>query len=540
MNNNRKYWVTGLFALCFLLLLPFSCKRSKTDTPDQSNNQTIGALARAIDINGIVNHLENFEQIANANSNHRASGSNGYNESVNYIKDVLSNTGYTLNEQGFACRYFEETEVPVMEMTAPTQKIYEWWNEFRTLTYSGSGDVTAEIVFITPVIPPGTVWDTTDDGCELSDFSNIDVSGKIAVIQRGTCTHQVKAANAEQNGAIAVLFFNEGTERRTGVYNSRVSREEKVNIPVLAISYDIGVELYNLVNSGQSVAVRVRVTTHDEWTSTSNFLAETQGGNSNRIIVIGAHLDSVTAGPGINDNGSGSAVILELAALIADQGYEPVNKIIFAWWGAEEQGLLGSFHYLQDLADNNPTKLQAIDLYLNFDMLASPNYIRGIMDSDASDIPSAFEQIPEGSTELEAAFVNYFNSRGLDVVYLGLGGGSDHYNFALRGIASSLLYTGASGLKTPEEHAMFGGTVGQPHDPCWHMPCDTVSNINQVILLQTAQAMAYVTEYFGDKEGSLFDRLNAKVKMPGVITGLRFPVDKPDLNHKDRLLRAVR
>ncbi|UCH97886.1 MAG: hypothetical protein JSV88_13810, partial [Candidatus Aminicenantes bacterium] len=143
MNNNRKYSVAGLLALCFSILLLFSCKRSNTDTPGPS-----GTLAEAIDINGIVNHLENFELIANENSGHRAAGSSGYNESVNYVREVLSNQGYTLSEQDFICRYFEETESPVMEMSAPTQKTYEWWNEFRTLTYSGSGDITAEIVFI--------------------------------------------------------------------------------------------------------------------------------------------------------------------------------------------------------------------------------------------------------------------------------------------------------------------------------------------------------------------------------------------------------
>lgn len=535
MNNNRKYSAAGFLVLCVSVLLLFSCSRDNIDTPAPS-----GTLAGAINLNRIINHLESFERIANENSGHRAAGSNGYNESVNYVRGVLTNTGFTLSEQSFTCRYFEETETPVLEMTLPTQRTYEWWNEFRTLTYSGSGDVTAEIVFIDPVIPPGTELNISDDGCEMSDFSNIDVAGKIAVIQRGTCVHHEKAANAEQSGAAGVLFFNEGTEGRTNVYSTRLSRTEEVNIPVAAVSFDTGVELYNLVNSGQSVTLRLRVTAADEWRGTSNFLAETAGGSPDRVIVVGAHLDSVITSPGINDNGSGSAASLELARLIAEQGYVPNNKIIFAWWGAEEQGLLGSLHYLQDLAENDPARLQAIGVYLNLDMLASPNYIRGVTDSDASHIPSQFDQIPAGSTELEAAIAEYFNSRGLDVWYFALGGGSDHFNFVSYGIASAMLYTGASGLKTPEQYAMFGGTVGQLFDPCWHMPCDTLSNIDTGILLQMAQATAYVTEYFGNKEGSLFDGLSAGAGMAGVVTLPQFPrflSDKPDLNHKDRLLR---
>jgi Zn-dependent M28 family amino/carboxypeptidase len=525
--------IFGVFVLCFSLFLVYSCK-----TNNQGTQNSI-QLEDLIDVTGIVRHLENFEQIAIQNSGHRAAGSNGYNESVNYVREELSGTGYILSEQPFLCRYFQETEIPVVEMTTPTQKAFQWWDEFRTLTYSGSGDVTAEIVFIDPMIPPGAEPNTSEDGCDIGDFTGIDLAGKIAVIQRGTCLYQVKAENAEARGAVAVLIFNEGQEGRTLAWSTRLSRTEKVNIPVLTVSYAIGVELYNLVTSGESVTLHVKVTTHDEWTTTANFLAESPGGSEDQVIVVGAHLDSVTAGPGINDNASGSASILQLARLMADQGYQPVNKIIFAWWGAEEQGLLGSLHYLENLSENNPARLQAIGICLNFDMLASPNYVRGVLDSDQSHTSSGFEQIPAGSAELEATFVDYFGSRGLDIVY-GSMKGSDQYSFVLYGIPSCGLFTGAWGIKTQAEYDLFGGTVGQPHDPCFHRSCDITANISQQILLENARAMTFVTEFFCDKVGNFFDDLKAGIKEVRPVT--KFPpwTGKPDLYHKDRMLRDVR
>ncbi len=534
MSYHRKYSIIGILTLCSFFLLLSSCTSS-----GNSEGQNLN-LAELVDIDAIVNHLQNLEQIANENSGHRAAGSMGYNQSVEYIKDQLAGTGFIVMEQSFTCRYFEETAVPVMQVTAPAPRTFEWWDEFRTATFSGSGDVTAEIVFINPLIPPGTVPDTSADGCESGDFTNIDVNGKIAVIQRGTCWHQTKVENAVLAGASAVIIFNEGTDGRTNVYSTRMTRTKKVNIPVLTTSYAVGLELLDLFNSGQAVTMRVQVTTIDEWVSTSNVLAETPGWNGNQIIVAGAHLDSVRYGPGINDNGTGSAALLHLAKLMAEQGYQPENKIIFAWWAAEEQGLLGSFHYLEDLYTNTPAEFQNIGVCLNFDMLGSPNYVRGITDSDGSDIPAGIDYVPPGSTELEAAFVDYFHAQGQEVVYTRLGGGSDHYSFALYGIPASTIFSGAGGIKTPEEQAMFGGTAGQAHDPCYHSACDTASHINHEILLQHSRAMAHVTQLFGDKEGSLFEGTAARVQTEAVEAKIRARTEKPDLNHKDRLFRDER
>jgi Zn-dependent M28 family amino/carboxypeptidase len=533
MKKNRKSTIVGVLALCFSILFLFSCTRNNTDS---ENDNTI-TLAQLIDASRIFDHLESFQQIANENSGNRVAGSSGYDESVRYVRDVLSNTNFVLTEQEFTCRYFEEITVPVVEITAPTPKTYEWWNEFRTVTYSGSGDVTGEIVFIDPVMPPGTEINTSTSGCEIEDFTGVDLTGKIAVIQRGSCIHQEKAENAANSGASAVIIYNEGTEGRTDVYSTRLARMEDVSIPVLVVSHEIGAELYNLVNSGQSVTVHVNVNARDEWTPIANVIAETPAGRSDQVIVVGAHLDSVREGPGINDNCSGSATILELARLMSEQGYNPVNKIVFAWWGAEEQGLVGSYHYISDLYENHPAQYQNISMYINLDMTASPNYIRTVTDSDGSDIQHAFEYIPGGSSELEATFADYFNSRNLPFVQTSLSASSDQYCFAAYGIPSSMLYAGGGSQKTQELYDLFGGTIGEPLDACWHQPCDTTDNINMEILLQNAQALAHVTQYYGDRTGVLFESTRAAARTAEVVPRIPRWAEKPDLNHKDRLSR---
>ena len=130
-------------------------------------------------------------------------------------------------------------------------------------------------------------------------------------------------------------------------------------------------------------------------------------GNDDRVVVQGSHLDSVIAGPGIQDNGSGSAYNLESAIQIAKKHIKPRNTIRFAWWGAEELNLLGSTHYVNSLSDADFAK---IALNLNHDMIASPNFVRFVYDGDGSDTPAAG---PPGSAQIEQVFLNWFQSQGL-------------------------------------------------------------------------------------------------------------------------------
>jgi Zn-dependent M28 family amino/carboxypeptidase len=214
-------------------------------------------------------------------------------------------------------------------------------------------------------------------------------------------------------------------------------------------------------------------------------IAESQEGDPNNVVIAGAHLDSVSTGPGINDNGSGSAALLEVAEQMAN--VTPQNKVRFAWWGAEEAGLFGSFTYVISLF---PNELSKVTLYLNFDMIGSPNHGFFIYDGDDSDAEGAGPG-PVGSAEIEKTFERYFTSVGVPFKGTDFTGRSDYGPFILAGIPSGGLFTGAEGLKTEEEAALWGGTPGEQYDPCYHQPCDNFANNNDFALEVNSDAIAY-------------------------------------------------
>jgi Zn-dependent M28 family amino/carboxypeptidase len=215
-------------------------------------------------------------------------------------------------------------------------------------------------------------------------------------------------------------------------------------------------------------------------------IAETPGGDPDHVIVVGAHLDSVAEGPGINDNGSGSAVILEIALLLAQRRIETDKKIRFMWYGAEEEGLIGSTFYVFTLP---PEELDKIDLMLNFDMVGSPNFVRFVYDGDGSGGLS--DPGPPGSDVIEQVFLDFFASRGLATELTAFDGRSDYGPFIEVGIPAGGLFTGAEGIKSPEQAAIYGGTAGQAYDPCYHQACDTFENNSNKALDQMSDAAAY-------------------------------------------------
>jgi Zn-dependent M28 family amino/carboxypeptidase len=201
--------------------------------------------------------------------------------------------------------------------------------------------------------------------------------------------------------------------------------------------------------------------------------------------MAGAHLDSVSAGPGIQDNGSGSAAVLETALQMAR--VKPRNKLRFAWWGAEESGLVGSTHYVNTLSAD---EVEDIALYLNFDMIGSPNYVYFIFDGDDSDGVGAGPG-PEGSAQIEALFESYYNGVGEAFMGTDFSGRSDYGPFIAVGIPAGGLFTGAEAIKTPYEVGIWGGIAGEQYDPCYHLACDTFDNISLEALEVNSDAVAF-------------------------------------------------
>ena len=432
-------------------------------------------LRDAVSADAIMNHLAELQEIADDNGDTRASGTTGYAESIDYIQLQLEAAGYEVTKQDFLFNSFRELSEPVFEQVSPDPTVYEPGVDFFTAEYSGSGDVTAPLEAVDLVLPPGPTASTSNSGCEELDFADF-TAGNIALVQRGTCDFSVKAHNAFVAGAVGVIIFNEGQEGRTETLAATLGDQFSDPIPVIGTSFEIGDELAALLAQGEVVIHLMTDTLIELDVPTSNLIAETPTGRDNRVVMAGAHLDSVPDGPGIEDNGTGSATLLETALQIAELGIEPRNTIRFAWWGAEEAGLVGSQFYVDSL-----TKQEAhdIELYLNFDMIGSPNFARFVYDGDGD----AFGiKGPSGSDDIEQLFEDYFASQGLASEPTAFDGRSDYDAFITAGIPAGGLFTGAEGAKTEEQVPLYGGLAnfaGEPvsYDPCYHQPCDSMDPI---------------------------------------------------------------
>jgi Zn-dependent M28 family amino/carboxypeptidase len=418
------------------------------------------ALRNAVTAEGVFAHQQALQDIADANGGTRASGTPGFTASADYVADLLTDAGYDVTRQQFDFPFFAETAPAVFENTS-AGTTYSPGDDFLTMEYSGSGDVTAPVEGVDLVLPPAAAANTSTSGCEAADFAGF-TAGNVALVQRGTCSFGLKAQNAEAAGASAVVIFNEGQEGRTDVINGTLGGPG-VTIPVLGASFAVGDEL-----AGSGDTVHIFTETFFETRSTENVIADTPTGRTDRTVVVGAHLDSVENGPGINDNGSGTATILETALQMADLGISPRNRVRFAFWGAEEAGLLGSEHYVASLSK---TELKEIMLNLNYDMVASPNYVRFVYDGDGSDSDPAG---PNGSGRIESVFSDYFASQGLASESTPFSGRSDYGPFIAAGIPAGGLFTGAEGVKTAEQAAEYGGVAGAAYDPCYHQACDSL------------------------------------------------------------------
>lgn len=437
-------------------------------------------LAQLVKLKNVRHHQLNLQKIADANGGNRAAGLPGSEITIKYIADQLKRAGYKPTVQRFTFDFWQETAEPVFAETAPEQKTFAPDTDFATFQYSGTGDVTAAA---TPVDTDAT---GVGSGCEAEDFAGFP-SGAIALIQRGGCFFSVKTDNAIAAGASAVVIYQ--LPDQPGPVAGTLTKP--YGIPVVGPTNAIGKALVDQANNG-GVTLRVKTETLNEKRGTANVIADTERGRADNVVVVGAHNDSVTEGPGINDDGSGTATLLEMAKQINKLGPQLRNKVRFAFWGAEEEGLLGSQYYVDNLPQAGRDK---IALMLDFDMLASPNYVNFVYDGDDSAGENNVEP-PAGSGAIEKAFNDYFASRGLATDPTPFNGRSDYNAFITAGIPAGGVFTGAEGIKTPEQAKTYGGTAGVAYDPCYHSVCDRYDNVNLKGFDQMIDATAAVTQLF--------------------------------------------
>ena len=439
-----------------------------------------GNLVDEVKVRGVMQHLQRLEQIGDRHGD-RSAGTSGYRASRDYVVKRLERAGYRPQVQEFDFPYFAQTAPSVFEQISPTPTTYEEDTDFGLMTYSGSGDVTAPVEAVDLNL---TDLANSTSGCEATDFDGF-TAGNIALVRRGTCTFATKVVNAQDAGATAVIVMNQGTAGRTEAFSGTLGGAVGT-VPSIGTSFAIGESLA----TGNPEA-HVAATTTSEIRQTWNVVAETRGAKRN-VVMAGAHLDSVQDGHGINDNGSGSAVLLEVAEQLAHHK-KPNNRVRLAWWGAEELGLLGSEHYVEELATDHPKAFQKIALYLNFDMVGSPNYALMVYDGDNSTYGTddGAAEGPAGSGSIESMFHRFFDRLGTGSDETPFSGRSDYGPFIALNVPAGGLFTGAEGVKTPEQAAQFGGEAGAAYDACYHQSCDDLANLDRRALKANSAAVAH-------------------------------------------------
>jgi Zn-dependent M28 family amino/carboxypeptidase len=450
-----------------------------------------------VSVPNILEHSIALEAIGKLNDDTREVFGSGYQESLDYVVSTLRASGYNPKITPFNFPFWEETQAPVLNMVAPTPKPYRAGNadsdpatvDFITMANSPTKELTAAPVFpVGGIVDPPTPEPSSASGCADADYAG--VSGKVALVQRGTCPFVEKWERAQAAGATAVIIYNEGNN--VGRQNPQFVDNQPspaATIPAVIASYTLGNDFLQAYKRNQNPTVTLKV--YGKFTDRflNQVIAETKGGDPDHVVVVGAHLDSVPEGPGINDDGSGTALLLAQAQELASGKYNLRQKIRFGWWGAEEEGLVGSTYYAHNLTQKQVDK---IDVMLDYDMLASANYARLVYDGDGSETTDGEQNPagPEGSGKVEQVFDDWFRSNGQQSERIPFDGRSDYVGFTDRGIPAGGVFAGAEAPKTLQQEAMYGGTAGAWLDPCYHQLCDNLSTVMSGIPALDAEGLA--------------------------------------------------
>ncbi|WP_244523929.1 M28 family peptidase [Blastococcus sp. DSM 46786] len=459
----------GTSGVMIALALPITtATAAPRDSCDRRHNNTYAKLLECVDLEDVLEHQRAFQKIADNSDDpvypdSRAAGTDGYADSVEYVAGLLEDARMDVT--------LDPVEI-TFNFPAVLRQLTPVAEEYETGVFTGSGSGTVEGTVVPVDI--NLVGDrASSSGCEAEDFTGVDLSGPadIALVQRGTCNFGDKVVNAQTAGAEAVIIFNQGNgpdRMELIVANAATLGDGSTvehGIPVVGASFAQGEAL---AQPGATAFVEVLPA---ETRTDYNIIAEVRGRDRDDVVMAGAHLDSVTVGAGINDNGSGSAALLETALSMAS--LKPHNTLRFAWWAAEEQGLVGSTSYVEKLSQK---ELDRIALYMNYDMVASPNYVQMVYDSDESTW-DASAPIPAGSTAIEDLYESFYTKVGVPYDDAEYSGRSDYQAFINAGIPSGGLFTGAEVRKTEEQAAIWGGVAGDQFDPCYHLACDDFGNL---------------------------------------------------------------
>jgi len=459
-----------------------SATASATSTPDWKPKMSSRRIQADIKTKNLWAHLDKLDEIAFKHGNgNRAFGLPGYAASVDYIWSHVGNaTGAKAWKQDFLAWF---SQVQSISLKVDGEETY-----VHGLSYSPSTSeegLTAELV----LGPEG------EAGCSADNYDGIDVEGKIVLTQRFRCptggTLAGRVLPAAQRGAAAVIIYSDVSTKPTAGSLGEVALDKYV--PAGYIYQKDGEAIKERLEAGEKIEAYFQQTQTVEERITQNVIVETEEGDPNNVIMLGAHLDSVQAGPGINDDGSGTSLILEVFK--AAQKYRFKNKLRFAWWGAEENGLLGSEHYCSTLEVKEINNLLA---YLNFDMVSRGYF--GVSDNDGSAHGSV---APAGSEVIQKIYLEHFASKGLETTPTILTNGSDYASFwQILNKPFGFLHTG----------------TGTEQDDCYHQACDTLSNPDPKIITANAKAAAHMVSILSMEGHKLIPKtpINSTMSLPSL------------------------
>jgi Zn-dependent M28 family amino/carboxypeptidase len=324
-------------------------------------------------------HMVAFQAIANANPGpdghpSRNIGEPGYLASALYVAEKMSAAGYSVQLQEYTVPYFNYRSLAHLDRVSPNPTSYALRTQWNPPTYSGSGNVTAVVQPAGGILIPAPATQTSTSGCSASHFAGF-TPGRIALVQRGSCSYWTKVHNAELAGAAGVLIFNDGGGGRTGAFRGSLSAYTPVGIPVAMVDYQIGLDYYTQYNAGQLPKAHLDVQTiHDPYRPDYNVIADSPLGDPDHVVVVEGHLDAIY-GAGMLDSASGSATMLEVGLKMAQTPTR--NRLRYVWFGGEELGLYGSDFYVNNLTDAEAAR---IVFDMDADVTATPNYVMAIAD----------------------------------------------------------------------------------------------------------------------------------------------------------------
>jgi aminopeptidase Y len=434
----------GLRAVTLVVILAACGPAPSSPTPAPSDGLPSASLPPlpsgqelAADHQRIGAFLASLQEVADANDGIRTAGTPGYDASVELAAAALRELGFAVETPSVGFTGFRELPGSRLDVGDAS---FVGPDEIHALIYSPGGDVRGPVALL------------AGSGCDPAHFDGIE-PGSVVLTVEGGCFRRDQAINAAAAGAVALLVGYPG--RGPGeIFRPTLLDPGGIEIPVVSVT-DAAIRALEAAD-GEEVHLAVE-TAMDESTF-QNVVAQLGTGPS--VVMIGAHLDSVLEGPGINDNGSGVAAVLEVARGMAEAGVPDGWALRVGLWGAEEFGTIGSRAYASTLDDG-------VAAYLNLDMTGSVNGANLVYDEEAA--------VP-GSERITAAYEAWFDGRGEPSARADLGGSSDHYGFIQAGIPTGGLFAGAS--ESGGAAAPSSGGTGEAPDPCYHLACDDVDNVD--------------------------------------------------------------